>query len=802
MTSETLPAPATPGETNPYVGPRTFTRAEAGRFFGREREASELLSLVISQRLVLFYAQSGAGKSSLINTRLVPRLEREGFAVLPVARVGGELLSDAAPVENVFLFNLMQSIDRHAATAQLAHLGLSDFLNRLTSEDGREWRYLHQPDAAVPASPPEAESEWVTPNTVVIIDQFEEILTTHLDRWQERSEFFSALNAAMEADPHLWVVLTLREDYVAALDPYAGLMTDKLRARYYMERMELDAAVDAVRKPAEQANRPFAPDVAEKLVDDLRQVRVPGQEKMTTGKYVEPVQLQVVCYQLWERINSAARAENRTEPITEQDLEAAAAGDVNEALCQFYEETLALVRAEPDVAAVGVNERTLREWFDRELITDTGIRSTVFRNDATGRTGSLANAAVDALSRRFLVRTELRGGGAWVELVHDRFVDPVRASNAEWWTQHLSPCSNRRRCGKTQGRPDGLLLRGQALEQAAAWAAKHASDLEQHERAFLEECIAARAAAEHAAQQSRRIRVLAGVLGVVALFAIVLSALAFLAWQSSMAQTREAARARATADAAAQRASAAEATALADATRALNAEGTALAARGTAVAEATRAAHLAHRGRAADRVKAAQRELTAKEDASGSRALILASLAVRATWDEEGYVTDDAVSTLQDAIDAAPPWRMTLTEGIPIKDAAFSPDGTRIVTADDKGVICIWETSTGRLMRSVKGRSGSVNSVAFNPHEGNIIASAGADGSIRLWDSSTGQELRTLPIMTEPVRRVTFSPDGRKLLSVGDHSVRVWDMGTGELSFVLPSHGSTSCRPPIRPTAG
>ena len=57
---------------NPYVGPRTFTRQERDRFFGREREANDLFSLVVSERLVLFYAQSGAGKSSLINTRLIP----------------------------------------------------------------------------------------------------------------------------------------------------------------------------------------------------------------------------------------------------------------------------------------------------------------------------------------------------------------------------------------------------------------------------------------------------------------------------------------------------------------------------------------------------------------------------------------------------------------------------------------------------------------------------------------------------------------------------------------------------------
>ena len=49
---------------NPYVGPRTFGREDADRFFGREVEARELLALVGSQRLTLFYAQSGAGRET------------------------------------------------------------------------------------------------------------------------------------------------------------------------------------------------------------------------------------------------------------------------------------------------------------------------------------------------------------------------------------------------------------------------------------------------------------------------------------------------------------------------------------------------------------------------------------------------------------------------------------------------------------------------------------------------------------------------------------------------------------------
>jgi hypothetical protein len=103
--------PPDPAIGNPYVGPLTFTRAQSGLFFGRESEARDLLARVVSERLLLFYAQSGAGKSSLINTRLIPQLQEEGFAVLPVGRVSGELPAGVSQAPNIFLFNLMLSLD-------------------------------------------------------------------------------------------------------------------------------------------------------------------------------------------------------------------------------------------------------------------------------------------------------------------------------------------------------------------------------------------------------------------------------------------------------------------------------------------------------------------------------------------------------------------------------------------------------------------------------------------------------------------------------------------------------------------
>jgi hypothetical protein len=411
---------------NPYVGPRTFTEAQSHLFFGREREASELFARVLSERLVLFYAQSGAGKSSLINTRLIPQLREIGYGVLPVARVSGELPSGVSEVANIYLFNLMLSLDSSGRDpGRFAHMGLSQFLAGLSSEDGKHFFYEAE---AGPAPQAEAPVASATPY-VLIVDQFEELITSHPSRWREREEFFRQLNQAMGDDPSLWVLLSFREDYLAPIEPYAALMTDRMRARFYMERMGVDAALEAVRRPAELAGRPFAPGAAEQLVEDLRQVRVSGQEATVAGPTVEPVQLQVVCHQLWQNIENEQRPLGR---ITAQDV--LKAGDIDKALINFYEEVLANTLRD---FAEQITERRLRTWFEQELITPDGTRGLVRQGEEA--TGDLANSVVTAIQKRFLLRSDTRSGDTRIELVHDRFVEPILASNRAWRAQNQNP---------------------------------------------------------------------------------------------------------------------------------------------------------------------------------------------------------------------------------------------------------------------------------------------------------------------------------------------------------------------------
>jgi hypothetical protein len=53
-------------------------------FFGRERESEILLSDVIATRLVVLFARTGSGKSSLINAGVRPRLEDLDYATFYV----------------------------------------------------------------------------------------------------------------------------------------------------------------------------------------------------------------------------------------------------------------------------------------------------------------------------------------------------------------------------------------------------------------------------------------------------------------------------------------------------------------------------------------------------------------------------------------------------------------------------------------------------------------------------------------------------------------------------------------------
>jgi WD40 repeat protein len=109
-----------------------------------------------------------------------------------------------------------------------------------------------------------------------------------------------------------------------------------------------------------------------------------------------------------------------------------------------------------------------------------------------------------------------------------------------------------------------------------------------------------------------------------------------------------------------------------------------------------------------------------------------------------------------------------------LQAAAFSTDGHLIVTASDDATARVWDLRRRRQTGALIGHSGSVLAVSFRP-DGRLVATGGADGTVRLWALPDQPVVELQPQGGERVRDIRFSPDGRLLLTGSeDRTARVW----------------------------
>jgi Novel STAND NTPase 1 len=438
-------------DQNPYPGPQPFERTDRTLFFGRDREKRELVSLVLAHPVVLLYARSGAGKTSLLNAGVVPDLEgEEGFEVLPSLRIRPAADDPPPPeVANAYVYAVLTNLVRDLGAdlddlrPRLASMSFTDFLAE--REQARNTENFFAP-------------------RVLVFDQFEELFTVYPEFWAQREAFVRQLVGMFEHENEevlgpLRIVLALREDHLAELAPYARLMPDGFRIRRRLELLDRTAALEAVTEPMRNTGRSFAPRVAETLVDDLLKQRIEKRPRpdaaaarvwrrrppsgtvaeIIPGEFVEPVLLQVVCRSLWNRLPAGV-----TE-ITAEHLREG--GSVDQALRQLYDDAvqtaLKVVRAgavsRSDTSrgtitavlrAIRVSEGQLRARVEAEFITPLGTRDTRWQGPSA--TAGIPNIAVEALERERLLRAESARGGRYVELTHDSLIEPIRISNRRY----------------------------------------------------------------------------------------------------------------------------------------------------------------------------------------------------------------------------------------------------------------------------------------------------------------------------------------------------------------------------------
>jgi hypothetical protein len=120
-----------------------------------------------------------------------------------------------------------------------------------------------------------------------------------------------------------------------------------------------------------------------------------------------------------------------------------------------------------------------------------------------------------------------------------------------------------------------------------------------------------------------------------------------------------------------------------------------------------------------------------------------------------------------------------------VECVAFSPDGNSLATSGDYRGAWLWDIRRGEQLRAWVEHGSRVNCLAFSVVE--VLASGGDDGTVRLWDARTGEHLRALEVHRGEVRCLAFSADGGTLASGGDDgTVRLWDARTGQLLTWIP----------------
>ena len=676
--------------SNPYVGPRAFE--EGDELCGRKQELLRLLHLIIAERVVLFYSPSGAGKTSLIQARLIPELRKKNFRILGPMRVGTELSQEEFPplAANRYLSSLLLSLDYQPLADQQTPQNLAGCLDQLAQ------------DTDTPS------------DEVLIFDQFEEILTLDPTDVEAKEVFFTQVGEALEARRR-WALFSLREEYVAALEPYAHLVPTRFQNSFRLDLLSVEAACEAIQEPAEKAGVDFTDQAAQKLVQDLCKVRVQqpdGSFMEQTGPFLEPVQLQVVCQRLWE--NHQTQWEDLTpadRKITEEDLKEF--GDVNNALAQYYADKVAAVARDANVP-----ERELREWFDRRLITSRGIRGQVLLGET-----KLDEKAIHALVDAHLVREDKRHGATWFELAHDRLIEPVRENNRSWFSENLQPFQRQADLWEKMGSPsNGPYLSGFPLREAEHWIKRNNYQLQEEEKLFLDGC-----------QWKRKIW-WAGLLGGLFLFAVCIFFFLALLHAKQQAQLSEAL----------QSASSASDHLALDPERSID-----FALKALKGAEAVKAKLITTPGVR----KESDKVLLLAENAL-HRSMFACRLSKDHIHDEkiQGW-TPDKISMV-----------------------FFSPDNRRFASISLDGTVKIREAAPGKLPESIPVKD--VNWASFN-QDGSLLAMTCKDKTVKIWDVAgktfvDGEELKP----KGEIFSVKFNKDGNCLAVAEENKVTLWQTNT------------------------
>jgi WD40 repeat protein len=583
--------------------------------------------------------------------------------------------------------------------------------------------------------------------SILILDQFEEVFQYHKDT-DYFAAFIDELAEVINAPaPDVRVLFSMREEFLGELSVFDNKIPDLFNNYYRLKNPSKRQARDIITSTIRTVNVKPSENLS-LLLRDLLSVDTacqlgsePASGSRRLRDYVPPPYLQIVCYRLWRHTASVQNGDWRTFPDSYHK------DDARHELELYCRETLDLLTtSEKDLICDALGF----------LMTSQGAKMAYELSNLAQHMDAQQEELCEALEQ--LSRTEVRilrqftspDGSIWFELYHDMYAPFLSAWKVEF--QKI------REAKKRADEAEKEKLRAKA-ERRAAEERKLRSEAEtraeeekrqrdQAERAFAEEQMRradenARAAKALAVEQQQRaeekaraatwFKFLAAGLAVAFVSAVIGLLFAYHYWKLAyhywkLAGSRELA---------------------ADAIQKLNV------------------------------------------DPELSTLLSLQALGIARTGEAEDSLHNAVESLPKLTLVTPDPKDPTKILRNPLRAVAYSPDGSRVITAGDDGAARVWDAASGQLLLTLTGHYGLIYSVAFSP-DGKRLATASLDKTAKVWDASSGIELLTLSGHSSGVLSVTFSPDGRRLATgSADRTARLWDAASGHELQAFSGHSKT-----------
>lgn len=401
-------------------------------FFGRDREVRSLAGRLISDRIVLVHAQTGAGKSSLV--------------VAGLAR----LLSDYVVGRTLRPIEIAALAGRNSQQQRTQRVTEVEILQRLC-------RCFPDADAAgvvnVASLIASCRSERTGDPVVFTIDQIEEVFI-HSPYHSENVRTFFKVVGDVARHTGVWMVLVVRDDYLARtlnmLSTVAGLAETRFGVPLLSRQRAREIVVATLRQRPEDLEPALS-----RIVNAAVQASLGANEELPApddaAQIILPLFLQLVCHHWFESAIGTAQAVS-DEAMTRRLAAATVGGNFStEAFVRFVDDAFAKTTSaakEQEVAGEPNRQSELRQWCEENLVED-GAR-------ARERMPSDPPPGLDRLAEGYFI-VQTAEPDKRLELSHDSFVSALVESNSRWFEQRKGLLSARYRLWQRRRSPALLL---------------------------------------------------------------------------------------------------------------------------------------------------------------------------------------------------------------------------------------------------------------------------------------------------------------------------------------------------------